>query len=148
MSSQHFSGRHWQRGAAAVEFALIATLFFTLLFGIVEMSRVLFYMNTATEATRLGARLAVVCDVSASVIRTRMVNMLDVLSPENIDVVYQPTGCDIESCQSVTVSIRQGQDGFTINTLIPLVPLNIPMPAFSTTLPRESLNSASNPMCG
>jgi Flp pilus assembly protein TadG len=136
-----------QRGATVVEFALVAAIFFTLLFGMAEMSRVLFYMTTATEATRLGARLAVVCNVDAPVIRTRMVNMLGVLSPANIEITYNPAGCDIESCQSVTVGIRQGQNGFTINTLIPLVPLNIPMPAFSTTLPRESLNSADNPQC-
>lgn len=131
-----------QRGAAAVEFALIASLLFTLLFGVIEMSRVLFYWNTATEATRLGARLAVVCDQNTAAIKTKMTTMLGVLGSGNIDVDYLPSGCDINSCRSVTVSIT----GLTVSTLIPLVPLNIEMPSFSTTLPRESMDSA-NPDC-
>ena len=54
---------------AAVEFALVAALFFTLLIGIMEMGRVLFYWNSAAEATRLGARLAVVCDLNDTTIK-------------------------------------------------------------------------------
>jgi len=132
-----------QRGAAAVEFALLAGFLFTLLFGVIEMSRVLFYWNTATEATRLGARLAVVCDQSsAATVKTRMRAMLGVLQPGNIDIAYLPSGCDVNSCRSVTVSIT----GMTVATMIPLVPLDISMPPFTTTLPRESMNSA-NPDC-
>lgn len=138
----HSPDRFKQRGAAAVEFALVSSLLFTLLFGIMEMSRVLFYFNTATEATRLGARLAVVCNKDASIIKTRMSNMLTILAPGNIDVTYVPGGCDINSCQSVTVSIT----GLDISTFIPFVPLNLSMPSFSTTLPRESMDSV-NPDC-
>ena len=94
-----------QRGAAAVEFALIASLLFMLMFGIVEMSRVLFYWNTATEATRLGARLAVVCNKDAAAIKTRMRRLLGLLATANIDISYAPGGCDINTCRTVTVSI-------------------------------------------
>jgi hypothetical protein len=132
-----------QRGIAAVEFALVASLLFTLLFGITEMSRILFYWNTAGEATRLGARLAVVCSKDAAVIKTRMSNMLGILTPGNIDIRYVPDGCDVNSCQSVTVGIT----GLNVSTFIPFVPLNLDMPAFSTTLLRESMNSAGEE-CG
>lgn len=139
------ANRRKQRGAAAVEFALVASLLFTLLFGIMEMSRVLFYWNTATEVTRLGARLAVVCNKDAAIIKTRMSNMLGILTPGNIDLTYTPGGCDINSCRSVTVSIT----GLNVSTFIPFVPLNISMPSFSTTLPRESMNmDGANPDCG
>jgi len=132
-----------QRGAAAVEFALLAGFLFTLLFGVIEMSRVLFYWNTATEATRLGARLAVVCDQnSVATVKARMQAMLGVLQSGNIDIAYSPSGCDQNSCRSVTVSIT----GVNVATMIPFIPLNIQMPPFSTTLPRESMNSA-NPDC-
>ena len=47
-----------QRGAAAVEFALVAMLFFTLLFGMLEVARVLFVFNTVQEVTRRAAREA------------------------------------------------------------------------------------------
>jgi Flp pilus assembly protein TadG len=139
--------RSRQNGAAAVEFALVVSVFLTLLFGVIEMSRVLFYMNTAAEATRLGARVAVVCDINAAAIRTRMRNMLGILSDANIDITYLPAGCDISSCQTVTVSIDQGQGALDIATYIPFVPLTVRMPAFSTTLPRESLSSANNAIC-
>ncbi len=132
-----------QRGIAAVEFALVASFLFTLLFGIMEMSRVLFYWNTVTEVTRLGARLAVVCNKDAATVKTRMSNMLGILTPGNIDITYTPGGCDINSCRSVTVSIR----GLNVSTFVPFVPLNLSMPSFSTTLPRESMDSA-NPDCG
>ncbi|SDY66731.1 TadE/TadG family type IV pilus assembly protein [Nitrosomonas sp. Nm58] len=142
-SAQRFSQRAKQRGVAAVEFALIASLLFTLLLGVMEMSRVLFYWNTATEATRLGARLAVVCDQNAvTTIKSKMEAMLGVLKDGNITVDYLPSGCGIDTCRSVTVSIT----GLTVSTVIPLVPLNITMPPFTTTLPRESMNSA-NPDC-
>lgn len=134
--------RRKQRGAAAVEFALVASLLFILLFGIMEMSRVLFYWNTAAEATRLGARLAVVCNKDSAAIRTRMNSLLGLLTPGNIDVAYAPSGCDINTCRTVTVSIT----GLNVSTFIPFVPLNLTMPSFSTTLTRESLDSA-NPDC-
>ncbi|SDH42502.1 TadE/TadG family type IV pilus assembly protein [Nitrosomonas sp. Nm132] len=145
-SAQRFSQRAAQRGVAAVEFALIASLLFTLLLGVMEMSRVLFYWNTATEATRLGARLAVVCNQDASAIKTKMRAMLGVLTPGNITVDYADeagNSCDVNTCRSVTVRIT----GLTVSTVIPLVPLNITMPPFTTTLPRESMNSANNPDC-
>lgn len=141
-SAHRFNQRANQRGVAAVEFALIASVLFMVLIGIMEMSRVLFYWNTATETTRLGARLAVVCNQDASAIKSKMQAMLGVLDSGNIDVDYLPGGCGPDSCRFVTVSITD----LTVSTMIPFVPLSIPMPPFSTTLPRESMDSA-NPDC-
>ena len=52
--------RHAQRGAAAVEFAIIAMLLFTVLFGIIEFGRLFYVINTVQEVTRRAAREAVV----------------------------------------------------------------------------------------
>ncbi|OGA98839.1 MAG: pilus assembly protein TadG [Burkholderiales bacterium RIFCSPHIGHO2_12_FULL_61_11] len=142
MNTKKMANQFKQRGVAAVEFALIALIFFMILIGVMEMSRVLFYMNTAGEVTRLGARLAVVCDVGDPIVETKMINMLNILTAPDISVGYNPTGCTSDTCQSVTVSVTK-----SINTFIPLVPLTFTMPSFSTTLPRESLNSATNPVC-
>ena len=49
-----------QGGAAAVEFALVSLLFFTLLFGILEFGRLLYLYNTVQEVSRRAAREAVV----------------------------------------------------------------------------------------
>ena len=51
--------RH-ERGQSLAEFALIAPLFFMLLFGIIEGGRFIFYYETLSNATREGARYAIV----------------------------------------------------------------------------------------
>src|SRR5918911_5605044 len=58
---------HGERGAAAVEFALIAPLLFMLLFGIFQFGLVWSQKNVYIGAAREGARYAAVnCDVSGS----------------------------------------------------------------------------------
>lgn len=134
-----------QRGMTAVEFGLVAIAFFSLLIGIVEFSRVLFYWNSATEATRLGARMAVVCDSGDAYIKTRMRAMLPLLQNSNISVDYAPTGCDADpataraTCQTATVSIAN----VSVSTVIPLARLTIPMPPFTTTMTRESMQTST-----
>ena len=49
-----------ERGAAMVEFAIVALLLFTLIFGIIEFGWIFFGWITLTAAVREGARLAVV----------------------------------------------------------------------------------------
>lgn len=150
MNSRQRPVRSTQRGAAAVEFALVAALFLlTLLVGIVELGRTFFYMNATAEATRLGARIAVVCDPTpeqAALIGNRMREYVSVLPADKIDVRYDPTNCTRDTCRSVTVRVLPGA---TFDTVIPFVPLTWTLPAFATTLPRESLNSAggTNPVC-
>lgn len=140
--------RALQRGAAIVEFSLVATLFFTLLLGIVDFGRVLFQWNAAAEATRLGARMAVVCDPGDPGIRAHMRTMMldQGLSDAQLVIAYNPAGCNASSCTSVTVSIS----GYRIPFISPLMGFSMPdVPPFSTTLPRESMDSAGglNPVC-
>jgi hypothetical protein len=52
--------KHRGRGQALAEFALIAPLFFLLLFGIIEAGRYIYYYETLNNATREGARYAIV----------------------------------------------------------------------------------------
>lgn len=48
-----------QQGVAAVEFALLATLFFALVFGILEIARMVYLFNTLQEVTRRAAVIAI-----------------------------------------------------------------------------------------
>jgi Flp pilus assembly pilin Flp len=132
-----------QRGATAVEFAIVASITLLLLIGIAELGRVLFYMNSAAQATRVGARIAVVCDLGAPGVEEQMNRWLHLLQPENIVVAYNPSGCDQNSCESVTVSIAPGVN---VDTLIPFLPaaFTVQIPPFTTTLPRESMDSTGN----
>jgi hypothetical protein len=135
---------HGQRGVAAVEFAVVASLFFTMLLGVMEMGRLLWTWNAAVEATRLGARLAVVCDMNDDTIRDRMVERLPQLDgTANVSIQYLPTGCSPATCQEVRVSLT----GFEHDTVIPFVPLSLTLPPFSTTLRKEFMSSAGNPVC-
>lgn len=53
-----------QRGVAAIEFALVALIFFILVFGIVELARVFYIVNTLQEVTRRAAVMAATTDFS------------------------------------------------------------------------------------
>lgn len=48
----------FQRGVAAVEFALLAIIFFTIVFGMLELARAMFVFNTVQEVTRRAAAAA------------------------------------------------------------------------------------------
>ncbi|WP_175693706.1 TadE/TadG family type IV pilus assembly protein [Burkholderia ambifaria] len=133
------SRRRAQRGSTIVEFALIASILIMLLIGIFEFGRVMFYWNTASEAIRLGARTAIVCDVNAAGVVKRVRSLLPILASSNVSVTYSPSGCDVSSCSFVTVSISN----VTVNTMIPIAHVAITLPSFTTTLSRESLNSST-----
>ena len=49
-----------QKGAAAVEFAIIAPLLFTIIFGIIEFGLLLYDKQVVTNASREGARHGIV----------------------------------------------------------------------------------------
>ena len=142
------TGPRQQRGVAAVEFALIAAVFFTILLGAMEMPRLLWTWNAAGEATRLGARLAVVCDMNDPSIVTRMQQMLPALQPANVTIDYLNPPNAINSCTAATCkSVRVTLAGYTHVPIIPFVPLSIPSPPFQTTLTKEFMQSAGNPVC-
>lgn len=136
------------RGVAAVEFALVSTVFFMLLIGAMEIGRVLFVWNTTGEATRLGARLAVVCDLNDADVKGKMTALFPVLTANDIAVSYLPGACTVNTCTSVTVTIDPGK---SIPTFIPFAALNLTLPPFTTTLSRESMqssfNGTANPVC-
>ena len=49
-----------ERGATLVEFAIGATVFLTVMFGVIEFGRALWVHNALSDAARRGARYAVV----------------------------------------------------------------------------------------
>lgn len=132
------AGPRPQQGAAIVEFAIVAMLFFTLLVGIVEMGRALFIWNSAAEATRRGVRMAVVTAPYAAAIRNEMRLIMPDLANNQISIAYLPDGCTVvANCNYVTVGVV----AYTVTPLvIPIGPLALP--PFSTTLTRESLGAS------
>ena len=121
----------------------MASIFFMMLLGVIELGRLLWTWNAAAEATRLGARMAVVCDIGDSSIITRMRERLPYLAAGNVSVQYFPAGCSDANCQTVRVTLA----GYTHRTIIPTANLLPAIPPFQTTLPREFMQSTGNPVC-
>ncbi len=138
---------HRQRGMAAVEFALVVSVLTLLLFGAIEIARVMWVWNAAGDATRLGARLAVVCDLDATAIKARMAQHLTNLDAEaRITITYSPSGCSAQAapyCEAVTVALA----GSTLDTALPFASFTPTLPPFTTTLTRESMSSTDNAAC-
>jgi len=132
-----------QAGATAVEFALVLLIFLMFLLGLLDFSRMLFTWNAATEATRYGARYAVVCDdtYNQAAVLARMRGMLPQIS--NVTVTWSPTNCTAATCEGVTVSIT-GLNYQWISPIPGFVSRTIPMPAFSTYLTREIMRQDPN----
>lgn len=65
-----------RRGAAAVEFALVAPLFIMMLFGIIEFGRGMMVQQMLVNATREGAREAVLPGATESAVKSTVVTFL------------------------------------------------------------------------
>ena len=72
-----------QRGAAAVEFAVVAPIFVLLLFGMIEYGRMVMVQQMLTNATREGARRAVLDGTTTTSVKT---TVKDYLTSGNITV--------------------------------------------------------------
>jgi Flp pilus assembly protein TadG len=138
----------YQAGATAVEFALVSALFFTVLIGVLEAGRLLWIWNAAVEATRLGARIAVVCDIGDADIKVRMTQRVPELQTSQITVTYlnppaAANSCTSANCKAVSVKLSN----YNHQTVIPLIPLSLTLPPFETTLRKEFMQSTGNSVC-
>jgi Flp pilus assembly protein TadG len=68
--------RRKRRGAAVVEFAIVAPLFFLLIFGMIEYGRMVMVQQVITNASREGARRAVLDGATATDVKTTVTNYL------------------------------------------------------------------------
>lgn len=124
-----------RRGSATVEFALVLVPFLVLLLGAIELGRVLFAYNSAAEATRRGARTAVVSAPNSAAILADMQLIMPDLSAATVSVAYLPAGCATD-CAYVQVGLRN----YTVTPLLwRLAPITLP--PLTTTLPVESLGA-------
>jgi Flp pilus assembly protein TadG len=82
-----------QKGAALVEFALVALMLFTIVFGMVEFSRVWMLLGIMNGAVRVGARYAAILPDVEDNLDKVTTKVTDVLSASSI-----PAG-DIEKIE-------------------------------------------------
>ena len=143
-----------QKGTTTVEFAIIGTLFFVILFGIVELGRALFVWNGLADITRRAARIAAVCPPNdASVIRAAIYNavgdggsssVISGLDPAHVKLFYFTSTMTKELSPATTgfSNVRYVQasiDGYKHQMLIPTFNIELTPPDFATTVPAESL---------
>ena len=157
-----------QRGVAAVEFAIIALLLFTLLFGILEFGRLLYVFNSVQEVTRRTAREAVVRWAVENVTEEDEIKRLALfgattnlpagaeITPANINIEYlngnqvklttfpDSPSDNITECLSGPTGciayVRVSITGATYAPMVSLFPfLSIPIPASTVIMPAESM---------
>lgn len=155
----------YQSGATLIEFALGLLIFLMFLLGVVDFSRLLFTWAAANEATRAGARYAVVCAnqqyaYTKQKVLDQMTPWLPQLTSSNVTIDWYDaannisTTCDSTSCSGVRVRIDP-QNPLKFQWIAPIVGpaiQQIPMPEFATYLPREIMrkdpNSDAPGICG
>lgn len=133
-------------GATTVEFALVLLVFLMFLLGVTDMGRMLYTWNAATEATRLGARYAVVCADTGS--QAQVLAKMRMMVPEigAINLDWSPPGCTAATCEGATVAIAS----LNFRWISPIVGAVLPpqdlskLTTFSTYLPREMMGQDIN----
>nr|WP_269137760.1 TadE/TadG family type IV pilus assembly protein [Pseudomonas sp. MMS21 TM103] len=147
-------------GVYVVEFAIIGLLLFTLLFGVLEMGRLYFTVNALDEVVRRGARLAAVCNIRDEDILRRAIfnkagpdgdvpsSLIGSLETADLTLVYlNEDGAMVTNPDDLVSAtgfraIRYVQlrvESFPFELLIPGFHGVFTLPAFRSTIPRESL---------
>jgi|SRR5450631_3899321 Flp pilus assembly protein TadG len=131
------------RGLASVEFAIVASVLMTVIFGCLEFGRAMYTYAALNEGTRRAARLAAVCPIGDAKI-SAAVNFLGAPGfndNNNVSVTYLDANGDslggapaIANVYYVQVSVV----GYHVPLAIPFVGGRL-TPSFSVTLPAESL---------
>lgn len=119
------SNRQNDAGAAAVEFALIATIFVTLLLGVIQFGWTFFEYIQVAHAAREGVRWAALGQNAQ--VQTRALQAAPALDPGRVNVSIS-AGSSTDAVR-VTVS-------YTRTNLVPLPP-GIALPAVITSVAEE-----------
>lgn len=154
-----------ERGTSIAEFAMVALIFFIMIFGIIEFGRLLYTHNALADATRRGARYAVLHPGITAADKLKVKNevvygvngtfdddgnptsapVVSGLTREMIDVTFD--GEDLDGDPDTPEKSDFGSNlgtatvkivGYNFNLTIPVVGRPIAMPDYATTLSAES----------
>ena len=135
-----------QRGTTVVEFAIVGVVFFTVLFGVIDFSRLFWNLASLDEATRRGARVAAVCPPNDPYVAQTALfgGMIPGLGTEHIVIEYlNINGVAVDPTTPIGYGsirhVRVRIENFQLQTLIPGFEGIIGTPSFTTTIPSESL---------
>jgi Flp pilus assembly protein TadG len=105
--------RSHRTGAAAVEFAIVAPIFFVLLIGSLEFGRFNVIRHTADQAAYEAARHSMVPGATADEARQHANRMLRIVGTRGAQVNVQPSvlGPDVDEI-TVTIDVPLSQNGW------------------------------------
>jgi Flp pilus assembly protein TadG len=154
-----------ERGTTVAEFAMVALLFFTLIFGIIEFGRLLYTHNALTDATRRGARFAAlhrgISEADKQAVRNEVVYgpkgtydgsgnptsppLINGLDTTMVEVEFE--GVDLDGDPATPGKTNFGTnlgtttvkiENYAFNLNIPVIGRQLILPAYSSTLTAES----------
>ncbi|MFN0111872.1 MAG: TadE/TadG family type IV pilus assembly protein [Blastocatellia bacterium] len=129
-----------QRGAALVETAIAGSVFLTVVFALLEFSRLLWTHNALADAARQGARYAAISTQNVSNVQNMVVYsnpaggaqpVVYGLTTGQVNVTYSGFGV---KQGSVTVRIT----GYQFSFIVPLIGTTMTLPDYKATLTGES----------
>ncbi len=128
-------------GAATVEFALVAPLFFLLVFGMVEFGRMVMIQQVITNASREGARKAVLDGSSSTSVKNAVVTYMSnggvTISTSNVTInPTDPASAPAGNPVTVTVSVPFSQVSWLPSPMF----LGSRQMTASTVMRREAVN--------
>ncbi len=89
-----------------MEFAIVAPLLFMLVFGILEFGRMIMVQQILTNASREGARRAIIEDVTGTEVETLVSDYLSAASVEGATVTIEPLDLNLGFGDPVTVTVE------------------------------------------
>lgn len=104
--------RRWRRGyrvanrcgAAAVEFAIVAPVFFLLVIGMIEVGRAMMVQQVLINASRVGARQAATAGATSSAVQTAVKDYATSVAVPSVSVSVSPDPAAAKSGDTVTVT--------------------------------------------
>ena len=161
--------RRNERGTTVAEFAVVALLFFTIIFGIIEFGRLLYTHNALTDATRRGARFAVLNTENVDAVKKEVVYgpngtyddkgvptsspLINGLTTDMVQVTFE--GVDIDGDPKTPGKTAFGTnlgtatikiENYQFNLSIPVIGRTLTLPAYETTLTAESAGAVPTPI--
>lgn len=100
------SGACRRRGAAVLEFAIVAPIFFLMVFGLIEFGRMVMVHQLLVGAVREGARLAVIDGTTANEVEQTVRDYLTASSIDGEEVQVQVTPNPAVVPKGVPVTVR------------------------------------------
>ena len=154
-----------ERGAAVAEFAVACLFFFTMLIGIIEFGRLLYTHNALTDATRRGARYAVLhngmTEDDKQAVRNFVVYgpngtfdkdgkptsppLINDLTTDMVEIDFEGVDLDGDPATPGTTNFGSNLgtatvkiENYQFNLNIPVVGRPLTLPGYATTLTAES----------